>query len=386
MKLLLITEIFPPIVGGSGRWFLEIYSRLKNFDSIIAAGDAPGAELFDKSHVLTCIRLPIAMKSCGVLSLYSLRKYWCLFRRISNLLKRYNNKAIHCGRGLPEGLIAYLCMKLSGIPYLCYIHGEELPAYHSSREYRLLSKLVYSNAALIIVNSRNTQRSVVQYTGISDSIRVMHPGVDTDYFKPAYKNDDVSRELGWENKKIMLTVGRLQKRKGHDHVIMALAKIREHVQDVLYAIVGDGEERPYLEQVAHDCGVDDIVQFLGKVDDAKMLVCYQQCDLFVLANREVDGDFEGFGMVLLEAQACGKPVVAGNSGGTVEAMLSGETGLLVDANSPDAIGGKVIALLSDEARRTVMGHRAVEWVRSNFDWNVLVHQAESIFSELVGTR
>lgn len=382
MKVLLISEIFPPKVGGSGRWFWEIYSRMDREKYLVAVGNAPHAHDFDKTHCVKCFRWPLTIGNWGISSLSSIQSYIKLLSLLRSVVKKHHVEAIHCGRGLPEGLLGWLAWKWFDIPYLSYVHGEELPAYHSSREYKFLSQLVYTRAHRIIVNSANTQRSFVAHTGIEETVRIMHPGVDTTYFVPKEKDEALCRQLGWNGRKVILTVGRLQKRKGHDHVILGMNRIREQNPDVLYAIAGDGEERSYLEGLVAAEHLEEHVQFLGKVDDKAMLACYQQCDLFVLANREVDGDFEGFGMVLVEAQACGKPVIAGKSGGTAETMIPGETGLLIDAESSEDIADAVMQLLGDDERLSIMGANAVGWVRGKFDWQVLMLQAEQIFSEL----
>ena len=120
--------------------------------------------------------------------------------------------------------------------------------------------------------------------------------------------------LEWTGRRVVLTVGALQKRKGQDMMIRALPAIRQRCPDVLYAIVGEGWERPYLESLVAELSVADLVQFRATPADDELIECYQQCDLFALPNRQVGWDFEGFGIVLLEAQACGKPVVTGQSG------------------------------------------------------------------------
>jgi phosphatidyl-myo-inositol dimannoside synthase len=382
MNILLISEIYPPKVGGSGRWFWEIYSRLHSDHCIVAAGCDPFAEVFDATHSLQCERWPFTLGSWGITSFSSIKEYFVLFLLVRVAVKTHRVNAIHCGRGLPEGFLGWLAWKWFGIPYLCYVHGEELPTYHSSREYKFLSQLVYTSAKQIIVNSANTQRSFIAHTGIEETVCIMNPGVDTTYFTPMEKNEELRFNLGWSGRKVVLTVGRLQKRKGHDHVILAMNRIREQVPNVLYAIAGDGEERTFLEDLVAAEKLQDYVQFLGKVDEVTMLTCYQQSDLFVLANREVDSDFEGFGMVLVEAQACGKPVIAGKSGGTAETMIIGKTGLLVEADNPESIADGIVQLIMDDQKLMRMGLCAIEWVRSKFDWPVLVAEAEKIFSEL----
>jgi phosphatidylinositol alpha-1,6-mannosyltransferase len=121
-----------------------------------------------------------------------------------------------------------------------------------------------------------------------------------------------------------------------------------------------------LERLVVENGVSDTVQFLGELPDERLIECYQQCDLFVLPNREVDGDFEGFGMVLLEAQACGKPVIAGDSGGTAETMVPGVTGLIADCTSPEprSCAWQQIKALKDKTNFKITNFRELVLVQS----------------------
>jgi phosphatidylinositol alpha-1,6-mannosyltransferase len=161
-----------------------------------------------------------------------------------------------------------------------------------------------------------------------------------------------------------------------------LPAIRHQIPDVLYAIAGGGEERTPLEELVHRENVADAVQFLGEPDDAALVEQYQQCDLFVLPNRKEGTDIEGFGMVLLEAQACGKAVLAGASGGTAETMKVGETGEIVDCSVPEPLAAAVTLLLRDAARRVGMGAAGRRWVLERFDWASLSQQAERLFTTL----
>jgi phosphatidylinositol alpha-1,6-mannosyltransferase len=196
----------------------------------------------------------------------------------------------------------------------------------------------------------------------------------------------VRRRLGWHDRPVILTVGRLQKRKGHDHLILALRSIRRAVPDVLYAIVGDGEELDHLRSLTDREGLTGHVQFLGEVGDDELILCYQQCDLFVLPNRQVGLDIEGFGMVLVEAQACGKPVIAGASGGTAETMDVPKTGFIVNCDTPDDLAAAVVELLSDDDRRRAMCEAARLWVCDRFDWTALGREAARIFEPAPSPR
>lgn len=380
MKTLLLSEIFPPMNGGSGRWLWEVYSRMPGERFVIAAGRHDRAAEFDSTHNLDVQRLPLTLDQWGIRSVRALRGYWSLFRKIRRIVREENVTTIHCGRCLPEGWLAYLFKKFHGIPYVCYIHGEDVESAASSRELSWMVRRILDQSNCLIANSENTADLLTGGWKVREKqIRVLHPGVDTTRFAPAPRDNSVRGQLGWNGRTVILTVGRLQKRKGHDMTIRALSSIREAVLNVLYAIVGDGEERASLEQLARDERVESHVQFLGEVSDEDMIRCYQQCDLFALPNRQVGRDIEGFGMVLLEAQSCGRAVVAGASGGTRETMTPGETGIVTPCENPDQVASALIRLLLAPHELRQMGEAARPWTVDNFDWSALSRQAAALF-------
>jgi phosphatidylinositol alpha-1,6-mannosyltransferase len=380
LNTLLVSDIFPPKTGGSGRWFCEIYRRLPRDSYMIAAGEDPRQCEFDGAHDLRVVRLPLSLRAWGVISLEGLRGYARSIRGLRRLIAAERIGMVHCGRCLPEGVMALALKLCSGVPYACYVHGEDVATAGYSREHRWLADRVLQSASFLIANSRNTERMLLQDWGLSASrVRLLHPGVDTDRFRPAAPDSAVRAALGWSNRPVILTVGRLQLRKGHDQMIRAISKIRAAVPRVLYAIAGDGEERTALDDLVAEQNLGDHVQFLGEIADDRLVQCYQQCDLFVLPNRQVGRDIEGFGMVLLEAQACGKPVIAGASGGTAETMQIPDTGLIVPCDGPDDLAAVVVELLREQGRRARMGAAARAWVVANFDWETLTRQAEELF-------
>jgi phosphatidylinositol alpha-1,6-mannosyltransferase len=300
--------------------------------------------------------------------------------RLRGLVRSERVSVVHVGKCLPEGLTALGLKAMAGIPYVCYVHGEELNLASQSRELAWLTRHVLRGAEYLIANSANTQRLLREDWGVAAvKVVVMHPGVDTQLFRPDARRPEVRAEFGWGDRPVILTVGRLQKRKGHDSMIEALPAIKAVFPDVLYAIFGDGAERPALEALASRMGLGGHVQFLGERNDTTLVRAYQQCDLFVLPNRQIGRDIEGFGMALVEAQACGKPVVAGASGGTAETLLDPETGRVVDCEDRDVLSGVVIDLLSDRERLNRMGAAARRWAVRSFDWQVLGQRAGRLF-------
>jgi phosphatidylinositol alpha-1,6-mannosyltransferase len=381
MKTLVVSEVFPPRVGGSGRWLWEIYRRLPRANVIVAAGEAPGQDGFDSTHDLRVLRMPLSFSTWGVASLAGLRQYARTAWRLRRLIKGEHISILHCGKCLPEGLLAWLLKHLCRVPYICYVHGEELTLAATSRELAWLTHRTLHGAKFVIANSRNTQELLCDNWNLPPGrVRILHPGVDTRRFRPAQRDPAWRIRRGWGDRSVVLTVGRLQKRKGHDHLIRALPAIRQRIPDVLYAILGDGEERPALEDLVRREGLGGHVQFMGELADDDLVACYQQCDLFVLPNRKVGQDIEGFGMVLLEAQACGKPVVAGASGGTAETMRIPETGQIVSCDSPDKLARVLVESLSDRESLELIGQAARRWAVQRFDWESLTRQAQELFA------
>jgi phosphatidylinositol alpha-1,6-mannosyltransferase len=380
MKTLLLSEIFPPRNGGSGRWFYEIYRRLDPDRYVMAVGAADGQESFDREEQMAIERLAMTMPRWGVLSSNGLRDYFRLGWTLRKLIKRHRIERIHCGRCLPEGVLALALKKLLRIPYLVYIHGEDISTATNSREYTWLVKSVLRNADFCIANSHNTAAMLRGHWRLPEHcVRVLHPGVDVNRFVPNRRCDRIRRQLGWGDRPVVLTVGRLQQRKGQDMLIRALADIRIRIPEILYVIVGDGDQRDALQRLVVELGLTANVQFKGEPNDSELIACYQQCDLFALPNREIDGDIEGFGMVLLEAQACGKPVVAGASGGTSETLLDPETGRVVVCDNPENLAELLPKMLSNPDQLIEMGQRGRHWVESRFSWDVLAQEASELF-------
>lgn len=175
----------------------------------------------------------------------------------------------------------------------------------------------------------------------------------------------------------MLTVGRLDLRKGHDMVIRALAALRQERPNVRYVIVGDGQERTRLMSLARNLGVQDAVLFAGYQPARLLPDYYRLCDVFAMPNRELpDGDTEGLGLVFLEAGACGKPVIGGRAGGAVEAVAHGRTGYLVDPTGPDDVAARLNELLADPALRREMGAAGRRYAVANFS---IANQARELW-------
>jgi phosphatidylinositol alpha-1,6-mannosyltransferase len=382
---LLITEIFPPRHGGSGRWFAELYGRLPPGTAMVAAGDTVGAETFDRGagSAFTIHRMNLSSPSWGLRSLTGLRFYLSSYRRLAHLVGHRGVRQVHCGRCLPEGVLGWLLSVRFGIDILCYVHGEDIQAAAESRELSWLVRRVLTRSRCLIANSHNTARLLKEQWQVPENrIAVLHPGMDAQRFVPAPIDDDFTRVMGWTGRKVILTVGRLQRRKGQDMLIRAMPAILSAHPSALYVVIGDGKEKAGLRALVNELNLEQNVQFLDAVDDDTMIRCYQQCTLFALPNRTDGSDIEGFGMVLAEAQSCGKAVLAGDSGGTRETMRVGESGMIVDCSSPEPLAEAVVSLLDAPERLAAMGELGREHVVTTLDWPVHVQAASRLFASL----
>jgi phosphatidylinositol alpha-1,6-mannosyltransferase len=223
----------------------------------------------------------------------------------------------------------------------------------------------------VIANSKFTERQLVDLEVPKNKIVIISPGVDTERFHPNYEVSDLKSLIGVSDPcKVVLSVGRLSRRKGFDNLIRALSLFRHEEQcDFRYVLIGVGEDREYLEQLAKVQGIAKQVHFMGHVAMDDLPRWYNLCDVFAMPNREIDGDTEGFGMVFMEAAACGKPSIAGRDGGTGDAVIDGETGLQVDGNNIADIVDALRRILVNDAFAAKLAERAYHRTITEFDWS-----------------
>jgi phosphatidylinositol alpha-1,6-mannosyltransferase len=210
---------------------------------------------------------------------------------------------------------------------------------------------------------------------------VLHPGVDASTFCPA-SGEQGGRLIG-PDKKVILTVSRLQPRKGHDVLITAMPEILKRHPDAHYIIIGSGQQYDYLADLIEEYNLGQHVSLLGERSDDEILQWYRRSNLFVLPNRQVGNDVEGFGIVLLEAQACATAVIAGDSGGTREALEVDKTGYILDCRDPEALSTAISDLFDNPEKLIATGVNGRNLVLSKFDWPRVIDTAQSIFSEII---
>lgn len=376
MRLLILTELFLPTKGGTAVWFAEVYRRLGGKEIHIVTANVEGSAEVDATHPNTIHRLDL--RRVPWLKPESLAMYVRLFARALRLALTHRFDAVHAGRALPEGLVAWLVARLTGRPAVIYAHGEELTTWGSGGKYQAM-RFALRHADRVIANSDFTRDELLRMGVTDERITLINPGVDTGRFRPDLPCDDLKNQIGLlPGQKLILSVGRLSRRKGFDMVVKSLPDLARHGVDARYALIGIGEDWDYLGDLALELGVSDRVHRLGHVAQEDLPRWYNACDVFIMPNREINGDTEGFGMVFIEAGACGKPVIAGQAGGTGAAVVEGVTGLRVNGTRQEAVTEALQCILQDIAYAHKLGDAAYTRAKDRFDWNAVAAQTRKL--------
>lgn len=375
-KILLVTDNFLPHYGGSRVYYYHLCKNL-GFDKIsVLTNLTPGWKEFDKVQNFKIYRVDLSeSENLRKLRLQQLKPVFLLLKKGFEIIRREDIKVLHCGEPLPTGFVGYLLSKISGIPYLIYIHDE--PFGSESRYQPKIKKFLCKSADKIICACSFSKQRLLDEDFNTEHLSVVTPGVDLNMFKP--KNDkQILRKHSVSGKKILLTVGRIEEHKGHDYVIKSLPKVLEKIPNLIYMIAGKGGFEIELKYLVKKMKLSKYVKFLGYVRDKELPLYYAASDLFILLNRPIaNEEKEGFGMVFLEASACGTPVIGGKRGGTKDSIIDNVTGFRIDPKNVELISKTIIKILSDEKLRKRMAREGIKWANQGFGWK---ERAEKIWN------
>jgi len=380
MRLLFVTQDFPPDVGGIQTYSWELATRLAERTEIleVIAPHRPSAARVDRA-------VPAAVTRVGGRpDLLPLTALLPVARRAVRLRA---DVALHA-QWQTVGASA-LARWLTGYPrrIVCAAHGRELlfnplagrpglgPAYDRLRRWSLAQP-----DALLPV-SRYTAGLLREHGVPPARLRVIPNGTDPERFRP--RGGRALRDrLGIGPRPMLLTVGRLVPRKGVDTVLRALPSIAASVPEVRYVVAGTGPDRSRLERLAVRKGVRDRVHFVGHVADDALPSYYSAADLFVMPAREAPPDVEGFGLVFLEANACGTPAVGARSGGIPDAIVDGETGLLVPPSAPTALASALTSLLHTPEQLATLGRQGRTRTLRTANWEAVARSVHALLSDV----
>ncbi len=265
-------------------------------------------------------------------------------------------------------------MREARMPYSIFIYGMEL--VRAEPRWGVWRKEDLEGAARVIACSRGTAQ-LASGLGLclKGDIAVVTPGIDAaTAAKVSTKDSGAHRvRLGLSEKRIVLFVGRLVARKGCDLSIRAIAALASDYPDLALVVIGDGSDRPRLERLVNDLGIQKHIVFLGRADDSLKATLYEACEFLVMPNRTLGGtDWEGFGIVFLEAALHGRTSIGGDNGGVTDAIEDEITGLLVDTERDEvALTSAMRRLLQDRAWCRALGEAARQRARAAFSWDAI---------------
>ncbi len=360
MKHVLVTNDFPPKVGGIQSYLWELWRRLDPADVVVLTAAHPDAADWDRRQEFRIDRTctPVLLPTPA------------LRRRVRELAREVGAEFVVIDPVLPLGALG----PSLGMSYGVVAHGAEITMPGRLPLSRGMMSRVLRGAELVIAAGGYPLAEAERAAGRSLPHVIVPPGVDTGRFVPLTPDDAVAarRRLGLPlDGALVVCVSRLVPRKGFDRVIDAAARLRGARPDLTVAIGGAGRDRRRLERRAAASGAP--VVFLGRVDNDDLPALFGCADAFAMICRNRWGglEAEGFGIVFLEAAACGVPQVAGRSGGSHEAVNDGITGLVVDhPRDVVEVAGALATVLDDEPRREAMAAASRRWA-ARFDYDDL---------------
>ncbi|MFD0686887.1 glycosyltransferase family 4 protein [Actinomadura fibrosa] len=373
-KTLIVTNDFPPRPGGIQAFVHGLASRRPPGSVAVYAPAWKGAAAFDAEQPFPVVRHPgsLMLPEPGVL------------RRAADVLRAERCDSVVFGAAAPLGLLAPALRRRGAGRLVGITHGHEA-GWASLPVARTVLGRIGDGLDVLTYLGEYTRSRMARALSPAAAARMarLAPGVDEKAFRPGAGGADVRTRHGLSDRPVVVCVSRLVPRKGQDALIHAWPRVLESVPDAALLLVGGGPYRADLERLAESRGVERSVVFTGSVPWEELPAHYDAGDVFAMPcrTRRRGLDVEGLGIVYLEASATGLPVVAGDSGGAPDAVLDGETGLVVPGRSVPRLAAALTGLLGDPDRARRMGERGRAWVEREWRWDVQAARFGSLLGE-----
>jgi glycosyltransferase involved in cell wall biosynthesis len=347
MKILIITNNLD-VSSGWGRYSLSLIEQiLENGIEVVVLCHKKNDKY---SHIkqIEILPNPLSFKKTYLGAFF----YAIKFVKHNKELRPFDK--VHCFVE-PYAFFAYIISRFLRVKYFITIHGSFGVKPFTNALYKFIQLFSYKNAERIICVSNYTKQRILKYRELQN-ITVIPNGVNKEAFCNIY--------ILKKKENIIIGVGALKKRKGFDITIRAVKNIKEQIPDIQYYIIGsqkDIDYTLYLKELVNKLGLDKNIFFYECISDEKLKEFYKKAKVFVLTPVSNKYNFEGFGLVYLEANACGLPVVGSYDNGGEEAIRDGHNGFLAKANNPENIAEKIIKLLSYPELYEKMSRNAIDW-------------------------
>ncbi len=358
MKILLLTTEYPPFKGGVANYYENLVNAWPSSGSL-AVTDNSQNELIAPSG------------------------FWPwrqAFKTVGQRIRSEKIDYLFVGQVLPLGTVAWLLSLLMPIRYAVFFHGMDLSYSLRRAHKKFLTSLIVRRADKIICANTYVKSQIDKYypQGRAKTI-IINPGVVTEVPEPREEllaHLQVNYGLG-ADKITLFTLGRLVRRKGVDKVIAALSGLPDELlKRITYYVGGIGPDEEYLKTAVPSRLKDKII-FLGELREDEKWAWLCSCDIFIMPARDIQGDYEGFGIVYLEANLCGKPVIAGQAGGVSDAVIDNYNGLMTNPEDIDSVRAAIIKLSLDEELRHRLGQNGRDRAMSQFNWPALAAKLNS---------
>ena len=364
--VLFVTNDFGPRAGGIETFVIGLIERRPFGQTIVYTSAQTGSEEYDR----------VWKSDFGVTVIRDRAKILLptprVARNLARIIKESNIQIAAFGAAAPLGLLS-TSMKKAGVrKTVALTHGHEVwwaKVFPFNCALRKIGTSVDSLTYLgeftkLAISQSLTKASAQKMVKIA-------PGIDVEHFSPQ-DSSQLRRELKLEEKRVIVSVGRLVHRKGQDHLIQAMPEILKSVPSAHILMVGQGPYLSHLKKLVQELNLLDHVSFIGRIQYAQLPQYICAGDIFAMPSRSrfFGLEVEGLGIVYLEASACGLPVIAGSSGGAPDAVLEGVTGVVVDGEDNQDIAAAAIKMLNDLDGSKAMGLAGREWIIKNWGWEI----------------
>ncbi len=369
MKILhLCAFYYPNKEGGAEIFAKELCERLAKENNVTMVTGKFSKELANKENIggVDVVRVPMLM-------VQNLKLLTFLVSSVIEGWKRRKEVDVYHGTmAFSAGTAAVLLKKLTGKRAVVTIQGGDMGDYkENSGKFGGILKPIISwtlkNADIVHAVSKDLERKANEL-GVKEVV-VIPNGVDTEKFS---RKGNMRNELGLEGKKVILTVSRLAPKNGIDTLIEAFGNVREKIPEAELLIIGKGEDEEKLRKMAMDG-----IRFLEPVPHEQLAKYYTAADVFCRPSRD-----EGFGIVFIEAMACGVVPVGTSVGGITDIIINWENGVLVKPDDPKELAENLEKLLLDTTKRKEISENAVQDVKARFSWESIKRRTEEIYKEV----
>lgn len=370
-RTLWVTNDFPPRAGGIEQFVHHLLARLPADETRVVAsrweGDA--AHDADLPYPVERYRRPLLPTPATL-------------ARVRAAIRAHQPEVVVFGAAWPLGELA----DRLDVPTLGFTHGHEAGIVRVGGG-PLIRRVARKVDALGVI-SQFTRRALQPWIGPHTAVHALPPGVDVARFHPGVDGATVrARHAVPDGAPLVVCVGRLVARKGQDVLVEAWPTVLRTHPDARLLLVGEGPLAGRLASRVTDLGLGERVILAGGIDWRELPAHHAAADLFAMPCRTRLGglDVEGLGIVYLEAQACGVPVLAGDSGGAPEALLPGRSGEVVDGRDPTAVAAAISGLLGDPARLHAMGAEGRAFVERTYAWDAIGARLREVIRILAST-